>query len=386
MRGKRFRWVILPAVLACLVLPSQGSLAAGDDPAAELAQYKDRQQEVSAKLTEAKSDLDRVYWQREQVKLNLSKAEHEMYLAQSKHALLEEQRREAQATWTRLDASVKETEARLQARKGQFYSRLRAIQERGRVSYVGVLLGANSYGDFLSRMEILKTLVQHDVELMGVIRADKQQLEGQREAAATEEVRLKGLQAQVAEQASIATAKQGEYKQQNTALQDQEQALRVEIAKWEQEYERLGQEIYEAQLRMNRKAGRFAPIEPLKGFPPITDDFGPGKDPVVGGNRNHGGTDFGARQGTPVLAIEDGVVIARRWDSVYGNLIIIDHGGGIASWYGHMSAFSVADGATVAQGQQIGQVGSTGYSTGPHLHLEIRINNVKKDPMSYFPR
>ena len=106
----------------------------------------------------------------------------------------------------------------------------------------------------------------------------------------------------------------------------------------------------------------------------------------MGGNRNHGGTDFGAPRGTPILAIEDGVVIARRYDSVYGNLLIIDHGGGIASWYGHADSYLVGEGETVTQGQQVGKVGSTGYSTGPHLHLEIRVNNVKKDPMSYMPR
>ncbi|HYF79465.1 MAG TPA: peptidoglycan DD-metalloendopeptidase family protein [Symbiobacteriaceae bacterium] len=383
--GRRYRWLIVPAVLASLLLPApQGALAG--DTAADLQANLDRQAEVSAKLADAKSDLDRVYWQREQVKLNLQNTEYEMNLARAKHAVLDAQRQDVEATWVKLDASVKETEQRLVTRKGQMGSRLRAIQERGRVSYLGVLLGSSSYGEFLSRMEMLQTLVRHDVELMTVMRADKQQLETQRSTAAAEEARLKGLVAQAQEQAALAAAKQAEFNQQDKALQEGQRALEQAIAQWELEYERLGEEIYKLQLEMKRKAGRFAPIEPIRGYPPITDDFGFGPDPIVGGNRNHGGTDFGAPRGSAILAIEDGVVIARRYDSVYGNLLIIDHGGGIASWYAHADSYMVNEGDTVTQGQQIGRVGSTGYSTGPHLHLEIRVDNVKKDPMTYMPR
>ena len=383
--GRRYRWLIVPAVLASLLLPApQGALAG--DTAADLQANLDRQAEVSAKLADAKSDLDRVYWQREQVKLNLQNTEYEMNLARAKHAVLDAQRQDVEATWVKLDAAVKETEQRLVTRKGQMGSRLRAIQERGRVSYLGVLLGSSSYGEFLSRMEMLQTLVRHDVELMTVMRADKQQLETQRSTAAAEEARLKGLVAQAQEQAALAAAKQAEFNQQDKALQEGQRALEQAIAQWELEYERLGEEIYKLQLEMKRKAGRFAPIEPIRGYPPITDDFGFGPDPIVGGNRNHGGTDFGAPRGSAILAIEDGVVIARRYDSVYGNLLIIDHGGGIASWYAHADSYMVNEGDTVTQGQQIGRVGSTGYSTGPHLHLEIRVDNVKKDPMTYMPR
>lgn len=383
--GRRYRWLIVPAVLASLLLPAPRGARAGDT-AADLQANLDRQAEVSANLAAARNDLDRVYWQREQIKLNLQNTEYEMNLARAKHAVLDAQRQDVEAAWVKLDASVKETEERLASRKGQFNSRLRAIQERGRVSYLGVLLGSSSYGDFLSRMEMLKTLVQHDVALMNVMRADKQQLETERSAAAAEEARLKGLVAQAQEQADLAAAKQAQFNQQDKALQEGQRALEQAIAQWELEYERLGEEIYKLQLAMKRAAGRFAPIEPIRGYPPITDDFGFGPDPIVGGNRNHGGTDFGANRGTPILAIEDGVVIARRYDSVYGNLLIIDHGGGIASWYGHADSYMVNEGDSVKQGQQVGKVGSTGYSTGPHLHLEIRVDNVRKDPMSYMPR
>lgn len=384
-KGRRCRWLIVPAVLASLLIPSPQGARAGDT-ASDLQASLDRQAEVSANLVAARSDLDRVYWKREQVKLNLQNTEYEMNLARAKHAVLDAQRQDVEAAWAKLDASVKETEQRLTTRKGQFNGRLRAIQERGRVSYLGVLLGSSSYGEFLSRMEMLQALVRHDVELMNVMRADKQQLEVQRTAAAAEEARLKGLVAQAQEQAELAAAQQADYNHQDKALQEGQRALERAIAQWEVEYERLGEEIYKLQLEMKRKAGRFAPIEPIRGHPPITDDFGFGPDPIVGGNRNHGGTDFGASRGTAILAIEDGVVIARRYDSVYGNLLIIDHGGGVASWYAHADSYQVNEGDSVTQGQQIGKVGSTGYSTGPHLHLEIRVGNVKKDPMSYMPR
>ena len=247
--GRRYRWLIVPAVLASLLFPAPPGALAGDT-AADLQASLDRQAEVSAKLANAKSDLDRVYWQREQVRLNLQNTEYEMNLARAKHAVLDAQRQDVEATWVKLDASVKETEQRLVTRKGQMGSRLRAIQERGRVSYLGVLLGSSSYGEFLSRMQMLQTLVRHDVELMNVMRADKQQLETQRSAAAAEEARLKGLVAQAEEQAALAAAKQAEFNQQDKALQEGQRALEQAIAQWELEYERLGEEIYKLQLEM----------------------------------------------------------------------------------------------------------------------------------------
>lgn len=113
--------------------------------------------------------------------------------------------------------------------------------------------------------------------------------------------------------------------------------------------------------------------------------FGYRTHPILGYSRLHGGLDIGGRMGQPIWAAKEGVVIMARVNGGYGNTIIIDHGNGYASLYGHQSSFVVSEGDYVETGQHIGNVGSTGLSTGPHLHFEIRVNGTVKDPLPFLP-
>jgi murein DD-endopeptidase MepM/ murein hydrolase activator NlpD len=115
----------------------------------------------------------------------------------------------------------------------------------------------------------------------------------------------------------------------------------------------------------------------------ITSGFGWRTHPILGYQRFHAGVDFGADYGTVIYAADSGTVIFAGWYGGYGNAVIIDHGGGITTLYGHSSELYVAEGQTVQRGQAIAAVGSTGLSTGPHLHFEVRENGEPVDPMAY---
>jgi len=116
---------------------------------------------------------------------------------------------------------------------------------------------------------------------------------------------------------------------------------------------------------------------------PITSLFGPRVHPIFGTVRMHTGIDFGATSGTPIRAAAAGRVVQAGAMSGYGNVVVIDHGGGLATLYAHQSRVAVAAGTQVQAGQVIGYVGATGYATGPHLHFEVRINGTPVDPMPY---
>ena len=116
---------------------------------------------------------------------------------------------------------------------------------------------------------------------------------------------------------------------------------------------------------------------------PITSPFGYRNDPVLGGNRLHAGVDIAASQGTPIKAAGDGVVKMAGVNGGYGNWTLIDHGGGLATGYAHQSRIAVSIGQHVSTGEVIGYVGSTGASTGPHLHWEVRVNGNPVDPMGW---
>ncbi|HEY9840000.1 MAG TPA: peptidoglycan DD-metalloendopeptidase family protein [Candidatus Obscuribacterales bacterium] len=126
--------------------------------------------------------------------------------------------------------------------------------------------------------------------------------------------------------------------------------------------------------------GRF--IHPVVG--PMTSPFGWRVHPIFGSRRMHTGQDFGVPAGTPIRAADSGVVIEAGWLGGYGKAIMIDHGRGIVTLYGHTSAFYVSSGQRVQKGQIIAAVGSTGNSTGPHLHLEVRVNGNPVNPLGYF--
>lgn len=126
-------------------------------------------------------------------------------------------------------------------------------------------------------------------------------------------------------------------------------------------------------------SGQF--LRPVPGA--ITSGFGYRVHPISGVSKLHTGVDFGASCGTPIHAAGAGVVIAAGWEGGYGNAVIIDHGGGIATLYGHQSAIAVGAGQSVSAGQTIGSVGSTGYSTGCHLHFEVRVNGTPTNPLAY---
>ena len=125
--------------------------------------------------------------------------------------------------------------------------------------------------------------------------------------------------------------------------------------------------------------GRY--LTPAQG--PITSPFGYRIHPIFGTMRFHTGVDIGAYYGSPVLASDSGVVIDSGWLGGYGNCIIVDHGGGYSTLYAHCSELYVSYGQSVSKGQQIAAVGSTGNSTGPHLHFEVRINGEPVDPLGF---
>ena len=128
--------------------------------------------------------------------------------------------------------------------------------------------------------------------------------------------------------------------------------------------------------------GRF--IWPIPGR--LGRGFGRKYHPILRRRRMHNGQDIAAPRGTPIKAAGPGIVIEARWRGGYGRMILIDHGGGISTLYGHCSRIRVKAGQKVQQGQIIGNVGSTGLSTGPHLHLEVRVNGRPRNPRPYFPR
>ena len=198
-----------------------------------------------------------------------------------------------------------------------------------------------------------------------------------RDQANAEQQRIEGLYAQ--QQAALANAASTEQTYNGKVAN-----LSAQKVQLEEDYQAASAEIAAALARVSEEApyGNGTFIRPLAGAS-INSGFGYRTDPVTGTQALHSGVDFGASCGTPIRAAGSGKILSAAPNSGYGNATVINHGGGLATLYGHQSAFAVSAGQVVTQGQVIGYVGSTGKSTGCHLHFEVRVNGNPVNPLGY---
>lgn len=278
---------------------------------------------------------------------------------------------------------LNKTEKELKVKNKKLAKRVRDIYINGQISYVDVLFGAKDFSDFLTRMDILKRIIKHDYDLIMKVKAD-------REIVMNTKAKLEKDKADV--ELLVADA---EIKQKNMLDKKQAQQVLLDKAEYDrdvsqQAYEEImaaSQEITRMIQRSQMVGGSYvssgsgAMIWPLNG--PITSEFGWRTHPIFGTQRYHSGLDIGGDYGLPIAAAASGTVIHAGWISGYGYTVIIDHGGGITTLYGHNESLLVGEGESVSQGQTIALCGSTGNSTGPHCHFEVRENGEPVSPYSY---
>lgn len=380
----RFRlgWVLTPVLLLTLLAQSTAPPALADDLQAMLQQAQQELQEVQRRQKEVRNALADVAYQAELAEAQLRVVETELIQANNQLAVVTSELEATTAELEQIEADLARAQAEFDAKEAVLGARIRAIRENGPVNYLEVLMGATSFRDFTGRLEVMGMVLHKDRELFESIKADKLALEEKQRQVADRKARLTVLVAEAESYKETVAAKRAEQEQVSRSLQESRRSLEAQLDEYDRYTEVLAAQVAEIVRQMNRQAGDFAPITPVSPVI-ITDPYGMREHPILGGTRMHYGTDLAAYHGQPVYACEDGVVISAGWDDVYGNLVIIDHGGGITSWYAHNSSLLVSVNQTVTQGQQIAAAGSTGWSTGPHVHWEIHVDGERRDPMSY---
>lgn len=266
----------------------------------------------------------------------------------------------------------------------------------GQLNYLEVITGAKSFSDFANRLELLKRVIRSDYNLILEIQNQKAQIEAKEEQLEKDKARLDALaqEAQKA-QSQIAAKKAEQQKVLDDAKDNKAAAAQMEqdlIAESKRVHnliqERLRQQ--EAARQAASQSGGEAPSYtqgsgvlswPCNG--PITSPYGYRVHPIFGTTIYHSGIDIGVDYGTPIHSADSGTVIYAGWISGYGNAVIIDHGNGMQTLYGHNQSLNVSEGQSVSKGQVIAFAGSTGNSTGPHCHFEVQVNGSAVDPMGY---
>lgn len=267
---------------------------------------------------------------------------------------------------------------------------VRAMEENGRYTYLSILFGSRSLGELMSNLDMIGEIMEADqrsYEQYTAAREQSEQIQAEYETMLTEldsrqselETEKAALEVQIDEATQMIVDLEAQLETDRAAYEEQlakEAALEADIQEMIAELER--------QEAANSIVSTGTYIWPLPGYRPGSA-YGWRIHPIWGDRRFHAGEDIGAPSGTPILAADSGLVtVIPDNGNGYGNYIMINHGGGRVTLYAHMSGFAVSNGATVTQGQTIGYVGSTGNSTGPHLHFETRVNGATTDPKGYF--
>jgi murein DD-endopeptidase MepM/ murein hydrolase activator NlpD len=259
--------------------------------------------------------------------------------------------------------------------------RLRAMYMNGTGGYLEVILNAENLIDALTRMDLIQLIVKSDVELLKTINEQKKEVE---ELKAAQEIRRHELTAVINDlnikQNEVLIASRSKENYMLSLQNNIEEILRQEAA-MEEQSKQIEKDIIALQRAVEYAGGEL--LWPLPGHYRITSEYGGRIHPITGVWSTHGGTDIAAPYGTNILSSNDGVVIYAGYHYSYGNYIIVDHGGGIATLYAHCSKLLASEGQAVTKGEPIAKVGSTGESTGNHLHYEVRLNGVRKNPMEY---
>lgn len=267
---------------------------------------------------------------------------------------------------------------------------VRAMEENGRFTYLSILFGSSSLGELMSNLDMIGEIMEADQRSYDQYVAAREKSE---QIQAEYETMLDELDVRQAELESERAELEAQIEEATQLIVDLEAQLETDRAAYEEQLakeEALESEIQNmiAELERQEAANSITStgtyIWPLPGYSPGSA-YGWRIHPIWGDMRFHAGEDIGAPSGTPILAADSGIatVIPDNGNG-YGNYIMINHGGGRVTLYAHMSGFAVSNGASVTQGQTIGYVGSTGNSTGPHLHFEVRVNGATTDPKSYF--
>ncbi|MEA4884446.1 MAG: peptidoglycan DD-metalloendopeptidase family protein [Clostridia bacterium] len=281
-----------------------------------------------------------------------------------------------------------------QASVARLGGRLTEIYKLGPGTYLELLLNAEDFSDFVTRYEFLGMIIQQDSGVLSRVKEERDQIEERKASIAK---RQESLEEKKKEIALLSASLKREEKSAQEAMSDRAYYLKrvqAEKGKWERELaeeERQSRELERTIRDMQAKlsASGRAPVWRGKFVWPtlgrISSEFGWRVHPVFKDRRFHSGIDIAARTGTRVAAAASGTVLLAGWINGYGNTVIIAHGDGLSTLYGHNSALTTSSGKTVLQGDTISKVGSTGFATGPHLHFEVRLNGKPKNPLDWLP-
>lgn len=362
----------------------------------------DELQDLQGQIDEARNS--QASWQEiiEDVAAKIKAIQVDLDAANARLKEIQNEQAKVNAQIRQTEEDIRKAQAYLEQRQKVLNLRVRSIYKFGQLNYLEVIMGAKSFSDFANRLELLKRVIQSDYSLILEIQDQKAKIEAKKAELEQDKARLD----QLAEEAKKTQAEIEAKKAEQQKVLDNARSNKAAAVQMEQDYIARSNEVRELiqerlrQAEAARQAAQAAQAAgddsatdytytegtgsmswPCNGV--ITSPYGYRTHPIFGTTIFHAGMDIGVDYGTPIHAADSGTVIYAGWISGYGNTVIIDHGGGVETLYGHNQSLNVSEGQSVSKGSVVAYAGSTGNSTGPHCHFEVDVNGSPTDPMGY---
>ncbi len=375
--------ILVIALLSSMIVSSlvyAGAAEDADELQDKLSSLEDEKAAVKERIAELTKQADDVEATRAALQSEIDLTKEEISTVE---AYIERLQQQIDVKTTELEAA----QEALEQKEEDFALTVRTTYEQGDNSYLEVLLNSTSFSDLLSRMEIITAIMEDNKKTVAEYTAAKEDIEQKKEELQSTQDSQKEYQENLSYKVDELAASEAE----QAALAESIEAYKAES---EAEYDRIASEMQEvsnqiAALSAQSAASGGVPysgtfVWPTPSCTSTSSAYGYRVHPIYGTVKFHAGEDIPASYGAEILAAASGTVTTAGWVSGYGNYTVIDHGGGTMTAYGHQSSIIVSVGQYVEQGQVIGYVGSTGNSTGPHLHFEVYQNGSTVDPKSFF--
>ncbi len=350
--------------------------------AESLNELKGKQKDVEKQIDDKKDEMQSIRNQALGVKNEIEELDKKLNTANDELNKVEEEINQLEADIKKTQEELAEAEKNIEEKQEVFNQRIRVMDKTGSAGYIEILLSSNSISDFLSRQDMLKSIAKHDTELISymkeqrdIIDAREAELSSQKSKVEVSKSKLEDRKRDLARATRAKEELMGRLEEDHVALEKEYDSLN-NLAK------EMEDKILKMQVNTSAYSGGVMSW-PVPGYNRISSPFGYRIHPILKKKKFHSGIDIPAPSGSNVIAGASGIVIHSGSLGGYGKVIMVDHGDGIVTLYAHNSSLIAQNGQSVNKGDTIARIGSTGMSTGPHLHFEVRKNGAYQDPIAW---
>ena len=349
-----------------------------------LTDLQTQQQDLQNQLNESNEQLQEVQSQLSENLQQIEKLDEKIRQSENEIEELDAQVKQLQEEIANIQLQLDVAEENYEKQKDIMEKRLVAIYEAGNTKYLDVLLNSSNISEFLSNYYLITEIASVDKDLLNEVESEKKEIELAKQKIEKNQETLATTLKNQTQTATVLQNTKALRENYISRLSDEEKAKQAQIDEITEQYEGINNQILElAKQGLDTAYIGGVLAWPVPGYTKITSNYGMRVHPITGQYKLHTGVDISAPIGANFVAANDGIVTKAEYNTAYGKMVVIDHGGGISTLYAHGSEILVTVGQTVKKNDAILKVGSTGYSTGPHAHFEVRMNGVVTNPIPY---